>query len=77
MTPEVADVGQADLLPVVLLATGKVDGIQIGVAGLLLPAVGVGALATPTVHHGVAGPRLRSGVLFFALASGIVLLLRP
>lgn len=60
----------------VLLATGRIVGIQVGVAALLLPAVGAGALASHAVHHRVGGPRLRSGVLIFALASGIVLLLK-
>lgn len=60
----------------VLLVAGKVDRDQLRTAALLLPAVGLGALASHFVHHRVGGPRLRIAVLVFALASGIALLLR-
>lgn len=60
----------------VLLVAGKVDAEQLRTAALLLPAVGLGALASHFVHHRVGGPRLRIAVLVFALVSGIVLLLK-
>jgi uncharacterized membrane protein YfcA len=60
----------------VLLATGTVDADQVRATAVLLPAVGLGALASHLVHHRVGGPRLRTGVLLFALTSGIALLVK-
>lgn len=61
---------------IVLLAADKVDGDQIRTAALLLPAVGLGALASHFIHHRVGGPHLRIAVLVFALVSGIALLVK-
>ncbi|MGH3149860.1 MAG: sulfite exporter TauE/SafE family protein [Streptosporangiaceae bacterium] len=59
-----------------LLATGRVHADQIDAALGLLPALGLGAVASHFVHHRVGGPRVRVGVLAFALASGIALLIK-
>ena len=61
---------------VVLLATGKVHPGQIDAALLLLPALVLGATASHFVHHRIGGPRVRLGVLAFALASGLALLVK-
>ncbi len=61
---------------VVLLATGRVHTEQLRVAALLLPALAIGAAASHFVHHRIRGPRVRVGVLAFAIASGLALLLK-
>lgn len=61
---------------VVLLAAGRVSAEQIQTTLLLLPAVALGSVASHFVHHRVGGPRLRVGVLVFALVSGIALLVK-
>ncbi len=61
---------------VVLLAAGRVDEEQVRAALLLCPALAVGAVASHFVHHRIGGPRLRIGVLVFALVSGVALLLK-
>ncbi len=60
----------------VLLTADRIDADQIRTTALLLPAVGLGALASHHLHHRVGGPYLRTGVLTFALISGTALLLK-
>lgn len=61
---------------VLLLATGRVHPVQADAALSLLPALVLGATASHFVHHRIGGPRVRLGVLAFALASGIALLVK-
>ncbi|WP_020659125.1 sulfite exporter TauE/SafE family protein [Amycolatopsis benzoatilytica] len=60
----------------VLFATGRVHAEQLDASLLLFPALVVGAGASHFVHHRVSGPRVRVGVLGFALASGLALLVK-
>lgn len=59
-----------------LLTVGRIDADQVRTTALLLPTVGIGALASQHLHHRVGGPHLRTGVLAFALLSGTALLVR-
>ncbi len=59
-----------------LMVAGRVHAQQIHAALLLLPALALGAGASHFVHHRVRGPRVRAGVLGFALASGLALLVK-
>jgi uncharacterized membrane protein YfcA len=59
-----------------LLAAGRVHASQVHAALLLMPALAAGAAASHVVHHRVGGPRVRLGVLAFALLSGIALLVK-
>ncbi|MGH8796582.1 MAG: sulfite exporter TauE/SafE family protein [Caldimonas sp.] len=59
-----------------LLAAGRVGSQQLLAAAQLLPALGLGALLSHAVHHRVNARFLRAFVLVFALASGVVLLVR-
>jgi uncharacterized membrane protein YfcA len=60
----------------VLAATGRAHAAQIGAAAWLLPALAAGAGTSHLVRHRIGGPWLRIGVLGFALASGIALLVK-
>ena len=60
----------------VLLAAGRINPDQIHTTALLLPAVGLGALASHHLHHRVSSPHLRIAVLTFALISATALLLK-
>jgi uncharacterized protein len=68
-------VGEA-LSLALLAANGQVHARQLHTALLLVPALGLGALASRWVHHRVDGPAMRVIVLTFALVSGGVLVLR-
>lgn len=59
-----------------LLAVGRIDMTQIGAAAQLLPALVIGALISHVVHGRVSAGFLRAFVLAFALASGLVLLVK-
>lgn len=59
-----------------LLATGRIDMTQLSAAALLLPALIAGAMLSHFVHHRISNRFLRAFVLVFAIASGLVLLLR-
>ena len=59
-----------------LLAAGRIGVPQLLAAGQLLPALLAGALLSHVVHHRVQTRFLRAFVLVFALASGLLLLIR-
>ncbi|MEP7057494.1 MAG: sulfite exporter TauE/SafE family protein [Caldimonas sp.] len=59
-----------------LVAVGRVAAPQLTAAAQLLPALGMGAVLSHVVHHRVNQRFLRAFVLVFALASGVVLLIR-
>ncbi len=59
-----------------LLATGQVHAEQLRAATVLMPGLVLGAAASHFVHHRVNGPRVRIGVLAFAFASGIALVIK-
>ena len=59
-----------------LLAVGRVDMAQLSAAAQLLPALAIGAIISHFVHDSVSPGFLRAFVLIFALASGILLLVR-
>ncbi len=59
-----------------LLAVGRVGATQLTAAAELLPALAVGAVLSHVVHQRVNTRFLRAFVLVFALASGMVLLIR-
>lgn len=58
-----------------LAATGQVNAVQLTEALWLIPAVVVGGLASRLVHHKINGPALRVGVMVFAIAAGVAVLL--
>jgi uncharacterized membrane protein YfcA len=58
-----------------LAASGRMDGWQIEAAGMLLPALVLGALASQIAHGRLDQRRMRLFVLGFAIISGIVLIL--
>lgn len=60
---------------IMLAASGKVTALQLTDAAYLVPAVVVGGLASRLVHHKVNGPALRVGVMVFAIAAGVAVLL--
>ncbi len=59
-----------------LLATGRVHAIQIQTALILMPALALGGTASHFIHRRIGGPRMRLGVLTFAIASGLALLIK-
>ncbi|MFD7200641.1 TSUP family transporter [Streptomyces sp. NPDC059893] len=59
-----------------LFATGKAEVTELGQAVVLLPAIAAGAWLSRLVHHRLDARRMRLFVLVFALASGLVLMLR-
>jgi uncharacterized membrane protein YfcA len=59
-----------------LAVAGHATSAQIGTSLMLLPALAVGAFVSHVVHTRVGGSFLRMFVLAFAIASGVVLLLR-
>ncbi|MFE5026272.1 sulfite exporter TauE/SafE family protein [Streptomyces sp. NPDC056656] len=59
-----------------LFATGKAQVTELGEAAVLLPAIAAGAWLSRLVHHRLDARRMRLFVLVFALASGLVLMLR-
>lgn len=59
-----------------LQATGRVGAGQVEAALFLMPALALGATASHFVHHRISGPKVRLGVLAFALLSGIALLVK-
>lgn len=59
-----------------LLAAQHASFNQVLSALVLMPAVFMGALASHTAHRHIQGHHLRSAVMAFSLASGIVLILR-
>jgi uncharacterized membrane protein YfcA len=59
-----------------LLAAGRIGSSQLLAAGQLLPALLVGAVLSHKVHDRVQTRFLRAFVLVFALASGLLLLIR-
>jgi uncharacterized membrane protein YfcA len=59
-----------------LWQAGRIAAPQLVGAGLLLPALGVGALLSRFVHHRIDARALRVFVMSFAIVSGAVLLLR-
>jgi uncharacterized protein len=60
----------------VLITTGQTHREQFVAAMDFLPAVIFGALASHFVHRYVSGPRVRVGVLGFAVLSGLSLLVK-
>lgn len=58
-----------------LATTGQVTTAQLTEAAWLIPAVVIGGLASRLVHHKVNGPALRVGVMVFAIAAGVAVLL--
>jgi uncharacterized membrane protein YfcA len=60
---------------ILLAATGRLNLWQIQEAGLLLPALAIGAFASQRVHVGLDQRRLRLFVLGFAIVSGVALIL--
>jgi uncharacterized membrane protein YfcA len=59
-----------------LLTAGRIGAPQLLAAGQLLPALLTGAVLSHVVHHRVQTRFLRAFVLVFALASGVLLLMR-
>ena len=68
-------VGQVMSL-IFLFAAGQVRQPQLLAAAQLLPALGVGALLSHYVHHRINERFMRSFVQLFAVASGVVLLVK-
>jgi uncharacterized membrane protein YfcA len=68
-------VGQVMSL-VMLLAAGHVSRPQLVAAAELMPALAVGALLSHFVHHRINARFMRAFVQVFAVASGLVLLVR-
>lgn len=60
---------------IVLMITGTTGLPQLATAALLLPALALGAFLSRFVHHRLSGPKMRLGILAFALLSGIALLI--
>ncbi|MGH3435860.1 MAG: TSUP family transporter [Sciscionella sp.] len=58
-----------------LVLTGTTHLGQLRTAALLLPALALGAFLSRFVHHRLNGPKMRVGVLSFALISGVALLI--
>lgn len=59
-----------------LAAAGHATSAQFAAAMILLPALAVGAILSHFVHARIGGRFLRAFVLAFAIASGVLLLLR-
>lgn len=59
-----------------LWEAGRVDTLQLAHAAQLLPALLVGAALSQLVHHRMNAGALRTFVMLFSIASGIVLIVR-
>jgi hypothetical protein len=68
-------VGQVMSLAI-LAAAGRVSASHFETALMLVPALAIGAAVSRLIHDRVGGRLLRLFVLLFAIASGIVLLIR-
>ncbi|MDE2457556.1 MAG: sulfite exporter TauE/SafE family protein [Burkholderiales bacterium] len=59
-----------------LWQAGRVDALQLAHAAQLLPALLVGAALSQLVHHRMNAGVLRTFVMLFSIASGVVLIVR-